>query len=298
MNSMPERQTKPQVPCFSPAAKSVVLLLRTRRLVSPITIFSLLSDYLGEMTTTTTLGVASLLLHHDISMIASSDSQLAICSQVCKTWRRSAIDGIVQCAMKGILLAVAGDTTEKVREEGRDERGLRTKNNPAQNLLLIEMAKMMVLHCIQNNRMNDSGNDIVNVNSHDKNGHGPCCLAWFEPSGIQTIEIHVANRCRDEEEGKSSKYHKIAKECCHEWRGYRTPCEVLGPFGYDDKFVSVSFLFLQYHLYIECSYLSTSGKLMKSSCLMVALSYFSVIVAGSIHCHSTRSHQKRTAFEI
>ncbi len=192
--------------------------------------------------TTTTLGVLSLLLHRDTSFIASSDSQLAICSRVCKTWRKSAIDAIAQCAMKGVLSATGGvdrGTTTKGEPEAdnnnNESRSGHTWDNPLQDLLLTEMAKMMVLRCITQN------ND--HCQQHSRHG-GPFCLAWFDPSGIQTTEIHVVdNGFRDDGEGRRTRYHKkiAGKECCHEWRGYRTPSEVLGPFGYDDKFVFVSF---------------------------------------------------------
>lgn len=228
--------------------------------------------------------VVSHLLQHDMSMIASSDSQLAICSQVCKTWRRTAVDGVVQHAMNGILAAInparketiPTSTTTTTRTSlldrrggsagtasGRNENDYGTKSTSSvQNLLLTEMAKMMILSRIQNSRkppphdggddnkgIEEDANNHVNQHNNDdyyhhNNHQGLCCLAWFEPSGIQTTAIHVANapggRFGDEE-GRREKYHKITKECCHEWRGYRTPFEVLRPFGYDDTFVTVSF---------------------------------------------------------
>lgn len=221
--------------------------------------------------------VISHLLHHDMSMIASSDSQLAICSQVCRTWRRTVVDGVVQHAMDGILAAInpareriTTSTTSSSASldrkggcgaaRGNENDNGTNLNAAVQNLLLTEMAKMMVLGRIQNSTKRphvDGGekegaeegvNNVNHINAYNHNNNsnnqGLFCLGWFEPSGIQTTSIHVANMgsCRgDEEVGRRKKYRKITQECCHEWRGYRTPSEVLRPFGYDDTFVTVSF---------------------------------------------------------
>ena len=66
--------------------------------------------------------------------------------------------------MKGLLLVVV-DPTKTLGLEG-DESARQTNINPVQDLLLTEMAKMMFLHCIQNNRMHDErngkANDVIN----------------------------------------------------------------------------------------------------------------------------------------
>lgn len=192
----------------------------------------------------TVLGV-SLLLHHDMAMIAPSDSQLAICSLVCTVWRRAAVEGVVRCAMNGVLAAINPTATLDNAGEGGGENIGRTDFNLVQGLLITEMAKMLVLQRIQNTREHqhqDGGDHKPNyaiVNNHQQNKQGPFCLAWFEPSGIQMTSI-VMKGHRDEED-RRTKYPRIVQECCHEWRGYRTPWEVLRPFGYDDNFVSVSF---------------------------------------------------------
>ena len=160
--------------------------------------------------------IVSLILHDT----TASDSQLAVYSKVCKTWRKFAVDVVVHHAMKEILSVIIHSRTVDGGEGGEKI------STPVQDLLLIEMAKSMVLHRIQNNKKGGSDNK--------NNNKGNFCLAWFDPSGIQTTNILV----EEEYEGMMTDRSVV---CCREWRGYRTPMDVLRPFGYDDEFVSVSY---------------------------------------------------------
>mgnify|MGYP001152527372 CR=1 FL=1 len=163
---------------------------------------------------------------------ASSDSQLAIYSQVCKTWRKAAVDTVVQHAMNGILAVV-----NPTRRLGSSRGG---ECSPVQDLLLTDMAKMLVLRRMENSRKQNDDN--INVNHHP-NKQGRFCLAWFAPSGIQMTNILLEGEDNMEWSDELGRLATPIAQCCHEWRGYRSPLEVLRPFGYDDKFVSVSFYF-------------------------------------------------------
>jgi hypothetical protein len=163
---------------------------------------------------------------------ASSDSQLAIYSQVCKTWRKAAVDTVVQHAMNGILAVV-----NPTRRLGSSRGG---ECSPVQDLLLTDMAKMLVLRRMENSRKQNDDN--INVNHHP-NKQGRFCLAWFAPSGIQMTNILLEDEDSMEWSDELGRLATPIVQCCHEWRGYRSPLEVLRPFGYDDKFVSVSFYF-------------------------------------------------------
>ena len=82
------------------------------------------------------------------------------------------------------------------------------------------------------------------------------CLAWFAPSGIQTISVSLDDDDDDEydaeqdnignERGRTVSINANSCKrvtCCPEWRGYRHATEVLIPFGYSTDFVRVSLLF-------------------------------------------------------
>ena len=79
------------------------------------------------------------------------------------------------------------------------------------------------------------------------------CLAWFAPSGIQTISVSLDDDDDDEydveqdnigsERGRTVSINANSCKrvtCCPEWRGYRHATEVLIPFGYATDFVRVS----------------------------------------------------------
>ena len=104
---------------------------------------------------------------------------------------------------------------------------------------------------------------INTILSETTTGHDTFCAAWFHPAGIQIQQISGAENVREEEhsekfapsggqsyagseEGRRSSLPQINFDglegplCSHEWRGYRAPMDVLGPFGYASAFVEVS----------------------------------------------------------
>jgi len=77
------------------------------------------------------------------------------------------------------------------------------------------------------------------------------CLAWFAPSGIQTMAVSTNNEADDDDDdkdnqtqqsnGRGEKKNNTGNNvvCCPEWRGYRHATEVLFPFGYTTWFIRV-----------------------------------------------------------
>lgn len=201
--------------------------------------------------------------------------------------------------MNGVLAAINPTATLDNAGEGGGENIGRTDSNLVQGLLITEMAKMLVLQRIQNTREHqhqDGGDHKPNyaiVKNHQQNKQGPFCLAWFEPSGIQMTSI-VMKGHRDEED-RRTKYPRIVQECCHEWRGYRTPWEVLRPFGYDDNFVSVSFFVGSCYLILSTAWMYKISPVFTSRFALRRLfvCFALPIVTGSVHCHITRSRRKR-----
>lgn len=79
---------------------------------------------------------------------------------------------------------------------------------------------------------------------------GSYCLAWFAPSGIQTMNVRLDEGELDHQERE---YGRIVfngvnsiVQVCKEWRGYRGVKDVLIPFGFAASFVTVSCFVVKY----------------------------------------------------
>jgi len=88
----------------------------------------------------------------------------------------------------------------------------------------------------------------------DGEGGDAFCATWLPPEGIQTVPVPSSpmegstNRSNHHPHMSSygnnayNRNHEIKKEsfrdCCYEWRGYRTAHQILLPFGYSKKFVN------------------------------------------------------------
>jgi hypothetical protein len=84
---------------------------------------------------------------------------------------------------------------------------------------------------------------------------GNFCLAWFAPSGIQTLSVSLESSDVENDKQPSTRKTKESKRgrkvnrgksvtCCPEWRGYRHPHEILIPFDYSTDFIQKVFIAL------------------------------------------------------
>lgn len=207
----------------------------------------------------------------------TSNVELAIVSNVCRRWR--------EVAAMAVVAVVAADGNGNGNGGGRkiiDAPSLTSEpslqfasstmsihplhSSCIQRLLISDMARELVVvayrqakQCKQDKSQN-SGKQLTgrgNTNTEE----GNFCLAWFAPSGIQTISVSVDDGADDEidciEENNPPEFnergkHKLNEKqtngrkkdktgnhviCCPEWRGYRHATEVLFPFGYATCFI-------------------------------------------------------------
>lgn len=197
----------------------------------------------------------------------TSNSELATLSNVCKQWREIATD------------AIASEAIVASRGEGN-------KTSFIRQLMITDMARVLVVRKQQNEQANikssDADKDLTNKTSSTtirSQKDSNFCLAWFAPSGIQTLSVSLDDDDYDDYDdaeasggrgrkpvsvnAKSSK--KVT--CCSEWRGYRHANEVLVPFGYSTNFISVSIILC--FLVLICIYVFCLGKLSLTNLLIL-----------------------------
>ncbi len=211
----------------------------------------------------------------------TSNVELAVVSNVCRRWR--------EVAAMAVVAVVAADGNGNVNGGGRiiiDAPSLTSAPllqyqytsstmsirplpySCIQRLLITDMARELFVvayrqakQCKQDKSQTSSKQLMGRGNTNTEEGN--FCLAWFAPSGIQTISVSVDDGDDDEidcieennppglnERGKHNlneqQTNGMKKDktgghviCCPEWRGYRHATEVLLPFGYATCFIKV-----------------------------------------------------------
>lgn len=209
----------------------------------------------------------------------TSNVELAVVSNVCRRWRVVAAS---------VVVAVVA-----ANKDGNGNGGGRTtidapslSSEPSlqfisstisihplpfsciQRLLITDMARELVVayrrakQRKQDKSHNNSGQQLTGRGITDAD-ESNFCLAWFAPSGIQTISVSLDDgtddeiNCieeknppefnergkhnRDEQQTNGRKKDKTGNHviCSPEWRGYRHATEVLLPFGYATCFIMV-----------------------------------------------------------
>mmetsp|Transcript_45730 Transcript_45730/g.97230 ORF Transcript_45730/g.97230 Transcript_45730/m.97230 type:complete len:742 (-) Transcript_45730:14-2239(-) len=191
----------------------------------------------------------------------ASNVQLGVISNVCQRWRdvtlRTVASEAVALASK---VSVGGDDATEPTEVGA--------KNPSpslvRRLLITDMARELLARQGQHeqNQSNADATIAATLKQNFKsNTDGNFCLAWFAPSGIQTIPVSLD--CEDGDEvseedgfqfdfcGKNGAHDEARRQsrigrkanagrtvtCCSEWRGHRHATEVLAPFGYSTDFI-------------------------------------------------------------
>ena len=164
----------------------------------------------------------------------TSNSELAIISDVCKSWRNITVNHI---ATEAVKLAAADSDISNEDKEGNNTS--LSKPSCTHQLIITDMARELVTKHQHDN------NDKRKINTD-----GNFCLAWFAPSGIQTVPVPLNNdedsTTSEEEESDSNGISINANSsmkvtCCSEWRGYRNADKVLQPFGYSEEFIKEVF---------------------------------------------------------
>ena len=205
----------------------------------------------------------------------TSNSELATLSNVCKQWREIATD------------AIASEAIVASRGEGSMENSyntsLSTKTSFIRQLMITDMARELVVRKQQNEQAKikggDANKDLTNKTSSTtvrSQKDSNFCLAWFAPSGIQTLSVSLDDDDYDDDAEASggrgrkpvSVNAKSSKKvtCCSEWRGYRHANEVLVPFGYSTNFISVS---VYCFLVLICIHVFCLGKLSLTNLLHI-----------------------------
>jgi len=180
----------------------------------------------------------------------TSNVELAVVSNVCRSWRDVAS---VTVASEAVALATGEKKTPELAAGEEDNGTKSTEANRTlinhsfssiRRLLITDMARELVVRQHQNNEKQSSKDTATTSATQDHNKEGNFCLAWFAPSGIQTISVSLGeNDANDaEEDRKSGRGRKVSAgrnvTCCSEWRGYRHATEVLAPFGYSTDFIT------------------------------------------------------------
>lgn len=167
-----------------------------------------------------------------------SNVELAAISNVCRGWRDVSTRTI---ASEAAALAAVADSPS--------DRQLSTRRplSCVRRMLLTEMAREMIA---RQHQLKASPSNSNPSNAGSASAGANFCLAWFAPSGIQTLSVPLdddaASEVEDDDDGPRSKRRgRKAKSgrsvtCCPEWRGYRHATEVLTPFGYSTDFIMVS----------------------------------------------------------
>jgi len=210
----------------------------------------------------------------------TSNAELAIISSVCRRWGEVASlvvasEAVALVAAGVVEIATTSSSESSVEEGGGGGADVASSAGPSLSrrcvltLLITDMARELVarqMHRRQEQR------DTTNVASEEEGGaqrsdrfrhppnntEGNFCLAWFAPSGMQTVSVSLSKDDSEDDDlltttkttasatqqrrngrGKTSKKGRNVN-CCPEWRGYRHATEVLIPFGYSKEFIMVS----------------------------------------------------------
>ena len=213
----------------------------------------------------------------------TSNVELARITNVCRCWREVAVKAVVS---EAILLATTTKTitAENFKFMSSSTLALSIDEVSAHNasssssssssttlflgcirrLLIVDMAREMMerrhRQCFNEHHNEtdtsssekcDTKQDIEQANIIND---GNFCLAWFAPSGIQTLSVSLESDAKDDKKSsatntKSRRGRKVNRgksvTCCPEWRGYRHPHEILIPFGYSADFIQKVFIALQ-----------------------------------------------------
>ena len=186
----------------------------------------------------------------------TSNVELAVISSVCRRWGEVAslvVASEAVALMAGVEITTASSESSV---EGGGGRCIRT-------LWITDMARELVArqrHQRHERDTTDASEEGGGARSDrarpPNNTGGNFCLAWFAPSGMQTVSVSLEHGSEDDDllatkttasatqqrrngRGKTSKKGKNVS-CCPEWRGYRHATEVLIPFGYAKDFIMVS----------------------------------------------------------
>jgi len=191
----------------------------------------------------------------------TSNVQLAVVSNVCRRWRNIAS---VTVASDAVALATGGgqgclarkhDGTKSIGET--DFPVTNASYSSIRGLFIMDMARELVARQHQYNQIKSSTMASASATQQyqqaKSNKECNFCLAWFAPSGIQTISVPLGDNATNAVEQDSlqmdlqgnSEIKRGRKNnsgrtvtCCSEWRGYRLATEVLGPFGYSTDFIN------------------------------------------------------------
>lgn len=189
--------------------------------------------------------------------VCTSNVELAIVSNVCRRWREVAVVAVVAVASNDGRKKVI-DAPSSSSSEPTSPLSSSTGNNPQpssciRRLLITDMAREAGVAYHQsrqkqgNLRNCKQLNGCDNAEAEDSN----FCLAWFAPSGIQTMAVSTDDETDNDDDdldkqtqqtnGRGEKKDNTGNPvvCCPEWRGYRHATEVLFPFGYTTCFIRV-----------------------------------------------------------
>ena len=221
----------------------------------------------------------------------TSNVELAIISSVCLRWREVAS---LVVASEAVALASAGGggveeitTTSSsgcsVEGDGKDGDvvasssaggGPSLSRRCIRTLLITDMARELVARQRWHQRRHERRDTTTGASEEEEeeggaqrsdrihppnyDTEGNFCLAWFAPSGMQTVSVSIskddgedddlpatkttASTTHQRRNGRGGGISKKGRNvnCCPEWRGYRHATEVLIPFGYSEEFIMVS----------------------------------------------------------
>jgi len=209
-----------------------------------------------------------------LNHVCTSNTELGIISNVCQRWRDITISAVASEAIAMTQYDEDGDADNmsvelESGEEGTPPPQSTTKGKKPSSLIRQLMITDMARELITRKQYEQSKITNSTTSSSTQNNNNPhhmmhqqkqnttqgnnFCLAWFAPSGIQTISVSLDDDDDDEydveqdnigsERGRTVSINANSCKrvtCCPEWRGYRHATEVLIPFGYATDFVRVS----------------------------------------------------------
>ena len=203
----------------------------------------------------------------------TSNTELGIISNVCQRWRDIAISSVASEAIAMTQYDEDGDADNMSVEldsgEGTPPPQSTTKGKPSsliRQLMITDMARELITRkqyeqskitnsttSSSSTQNNNNPHHMMHQQKQNTTQGNNFCLAWFAPSGIQTISVSLDDDDDDEyeaeqdnigtERGRTVSINANSCKrvtCCPEWRGYRHATEVLIPFGYATDFVRVS----------------------------------------------------------
>jgi hypothetical protein len=194
----------------------------------------------------------------------TSNVELAIVSNVCRRWREVAVVAVVAVASndggKKVIDAPSSSSSEPTSPLSSSTGNSPQPSSCIRRLIVTDMAREVGVSYHHSRHKQGNLRNCKQLNGCDtaEAEDSSFCLAWFAPSGIQTMAVSTDNGADNDDNGNDKEYgdkdnqthqsngrggksDKMGNNvvCCPEWRGYRHATEVLFPFDYTTCFIRV-----------------------------------------------------------